>query len=150
MVDKHKRVISAVVLVILILFFVLSGGIIFKIGVLGITGIALYEYIKVYDCTNSKAITWVLAAGFAADIFILYFNSSEYILPIIYLIVLCSMAVPIFTKKYNVNKLVYFEHGKDIKAAIFREKQIKAGSRRDKVDLINSFNKDWNDLFYDL
>lgn len=102
MVDKHKRVLSAVVLVILILFFVLSGGIIFKIGVLGITGIALYEYIKVYDHTNSRAITWVLAAGFAADVFVLYFNSMEYILPIIYLVVLCSMAVPIFTKKYNV------------------------------------------------
>jgi phosphatidate cytidylyltransferase len=101
MVDKHKRVLSAAVLIILILFFVLSGGIIFKIGVLGITGIALYEYINVYSQTNSKAIIWVLAAGFVADIFILYFNSSEYILPIIYLVVLCSMSVPIFTKKYN-------------------------------------------------
>lgn len=55
-----------------------------------------------------------------------------------------------FTKKYNVDKLVYFEQGNDIKGAIFREKQIKAGSRKDKINLINSINKDWNDLFDDL
>ena len=55
-----------------------------------------------------------------------------------------------FTKKYNVNKLVYFEQGNDIKAAILREKRIKAGSRQDKVNLINSLNKDWNDLYYNL
>jgi len=55
-----------------------------------------------------------------------------------------------FTAKYNVEKLVYFEITSDIKAAIQREKQIKAGSRRKKIDLINSFNANWNDLFDDL
>jgi putative endonuclease len=55
-----------------------------------------------------------------------------------------------FTKKYNVNKLVYFELGNDIKEAISREKQIKAGSRQDKIDLVNSLNRAWNDLYYDL
>ena len=55
-----------------------------------------------------------------------------------------------FTKKYNVNKLVYFESGNDIKGAILREKQIKAGSRQKKIDLINSLNKEWKDMYYDL
>jgi len=47
-----------------------------------------------------------------------------------------------FTKKYNIDKLVYFECGDDINVAIAREKQIKAGSRQDKIDLINSMNPD--------
>jgi len=52
-----------------------------------------------------------------------------------------------FTKKYNVNKLVYFEFTNDVNSAIQREKQIKAGSRQKKIDLINSKNKEWKDLF---
>jgi putative endonuclease len=51
-----------------------------------------------------------------------------------------------FTKKYNVVKLVYFECGNDVNAAILREKQIKAGSRQKKIDLINSMNPEWKDL----
>lgn len=52
-----------------------------------------------------------------------------------------------FTKKYNVDKLVYFECGDDVNTAIFREKQIKAGSRKKKIDLVNSTNPDWKDLY---
>ena len=52
-----------------------------------------------------------------------------------------------FTKKYNVTKLVYLECGDDVNSAIFREKQIKAGSRQKKIDLINSLNPAWKDLF---
>ena len=52
-----------------------------------------------------------------------------------------------FTKKYNVTKLVYLECGDDVNSAIFREKQIKAGSRQKKIDLINSLNPEWKDLF---
>ena len=52
-----------------------------------------------------------------------------------------------FTAKYNVNKLVYFECGDDVNIAIFREKQIKAGSRKKKIDLVNSMNSEWKDLF---
>jgi len=52
-----------------------------------------------------------------------------------------------FTKKYNVEKLVYYECGDDVSIAIAREKQIKAGSRKDKLDLINSVNPQWKDLF---
>ena len=45
-----------------------------------------------------------------------------------------------FTRKYNVDQLVYYECGDDISVAIAREKQIKAGSRQDKIDLINGIN----------
>lgn len=51
-----------------------------------------------------------------------------------------------FTKKYNANQLVYYECGNDINVAIAREKQIKAGSRQDKIDLINSIDPEWKDL----
>jgi putative endonuclease len=51
-----------------------------------------------------------------------------------------------FTARYNVNKLVYYEIFSDVRMAIYREKQIKAGSRQKKIDLINSINPDWNDL----
>jgi putative endonuclease len=51
-----------------------------------------------------------------------------------------------FTARYNVDKLVYFEGFHEIGEAIAREKQIKAGSRQKKVDLIESINKEWNDL----
>ena len=55
-----------------------------------------------------------------------------------------------FTKKNNVNKLVYFEFTSDINSAIQKEKQIKAGSRQKKIDLINSINPEWKDLFNDI
>src|SRR5215208_2565241 len=55
-----------------------------------------------------------------------------------------------FTKKYNLEKLVYFECGDDVNIAIFREKQIKAGSRKKKIDLIESINPDWKDLFEEM
>jgi putative endonuclease len=55
-----------------------------------------------------------------------------------------------FTKKYNIIKLVYYEVLEDIENAIFREKQIKAGSREKKIQLINSMNGEWRDLYYEL
>jgi putative endonuclease len=56
----------------------------------------------------------------------------------------------VFTQKYNVHKLVYYEVGDDINVAIQREKQIKGGSRHKKMDLINGFNPEWRDLFDEL
>ena len=53
----------------------------------------------------------------------------------------------IFTKKYNVNKLVYYEVGDNVHAALAREKQIKGGSRKKKIDLVNDVNPEWKDLF---
>ena len=52
-----------------------------------------------------------------------------------------------FSTKYNLNKLVYWESFQEIGDAIGREKQIKAGSRQKKLDLINAFNPEWKDLF---
>ena len=52
-----------------------------------------------------------------------------------------------FTKKYNVDKLGYFEVFEDITKAIEREKQLKAGSRQKKIDLIEKNNKEWKDLY---
>ena len=52
-----------------------------------------------------------------------------------------------FTKKYKVNKLVYYEIFDDITNAILREKQIKAGSRKKKIELIESMNSKWLDLY---
>jgi len=52
-----------------------------------------------------------------------------------------------FTKKYNVTKLVYYEWTDNVISAIEREKQLKAGSRKKKVDLINQANPRWEDLY---
>ncbi|WP_298543688.1 GIY-YIG nuclease family protein [uncultured Aquimarina sp.] len=51
-----------------------------------------------------------------------------------------------FTKRYNINKLVYFETTIYINNAIKREKQIKKWNREWKINLINDLNPDWNDL----
>ena len=51
-----------------------------------------------------------------------------------------------FSKRYHVNKLVYFEHFDRIVDAIRREKQIKAGSRQKKINLINKENPTWKEL----
>ena len=52
-----------------------------------------------------------------------------------------------FTSKYNVYKLVYYEIFDDPENAILREKKIKAGKRQKKIDLINSMNESWEDLY---
>ncbi|MFO8100986.1 MAG: GIY-YIG nuclease family protein [Dehalococcoidia bacterium] len=52
-----------------------------------------------------------------------------------------------FTKKYNVDKLVYYETTNSIEAAINREKQLKKGSRKKKIELINQMNPNWEDLY---
>ena len=55
-----------------------------------------------------------------------------------------------FTRKYNVDKLVYYENFKDIRSAITREKQIKAGPRRKKIELIENVNSEWQDLYEEI
>jgi len=55
-----------------------------------------------------------------------------------------------FTKKYNLHKLVYYEVYEDAPSAILREKQIKSWKRRKKIDLINTINPEWKDLFSEL
>jgi putative endonuclease len=56
----------------------------------------------------------------------------------------------IFTKKYNIQKLVYYETGEDVNAVLAREKQIKGGSRKKKIDLIESLNPEWKDLYEEI
>jgi putative endonuclease len=61
-----------------------------------------------------------------------------------------SKLVKGFAEKYNVNKLVYFEQCNDSLVAIEREKQIKAGSRKNKFALIVGTNPDFSDLYKNL
>lgn len=58
-----------------------------------------------------------------------------------------SQLHPGFTKRYNVTKLVYYETFNNPSEAIKREKQIKAGSRKKKIELINGLNPEWRDLY---
>lgn len=51
-----------------------------------------------------------------------------------------------FTSKYECNKLVYYEEYQWIQDAIAREKQLKAGSRQRKINLIVAENPGWHDL----
>ncbi len=51
-----------------------------------------------------------------------------------------------FSARYNLDKLIYFEHFGSIEEAILREKQIKAASRKYKESLVNSMNPEWKDL----
>jgi putative endonuclease len=55
-----------------------------------------------------------------------------------------------FTSRYTVHKLVYYEVTDDAETAIAREKQIKAGSRQKKIELINGMNPEWRDLYEEL
>ena len=51
-----------------------------------------------------------------------------------------------FTKKYNINKLVYYEETSDVHIAIAREKEIKRWRREKKNKLVESINAEWKDL----
>ena len=55
-----------------------------------------------------------------------------------------------FTKKYDVDKLVYFEYGNYVTYAIERETVLKRWKREWKIELIEKMNPEWKDLYYDL
>ncbi len=55
-----------------------------------------------------------------------------------------------FSKKYNLNKLVYYEVGEDILSAIEREKQLKNWHREWKINLIKTQNPNFKDLYDDI
>jgi putative endonuclease len=55
-----------------------------------------------------------------------------------------------FTSRYRLRRLVYFEAHPYALDAIEREKQLKAGSRKQKVTLIGKMNPKWRDLFDDI
>ena len=52
-----------------------------------------------------------------------------------------------YTAKYDIRKLVYFEHTTDVRVAIEREKQIKSWNRAKKNALVETMNPDWKDLY---
>lgn len=52
-----------------------------------------------------------------------------------------------FTARYDVTRLVYYEHTTDVRAAIEREKQIKGWNRRRKNKLVETMNPQWQDLW---
>jgi putative endonuclease len=56
-------------------------------------------------------------------------------------------ALPGFTSKYRLYLLVWYERHEHMESAILREKQLKAGSRQRKLDLIESLNPQWQDLY---
>ena len=86
----------------------------------------------VYILTNSR--NTVLYTGVTSDLVKRVWQHKE-------------KEIPGFTKRYNVDKLVYFEVADDIEAAIQREKQIKGGSRQKKINLIETQNPRWEDLY---
>jgi putative endonuclease len=55
-----------------------------------------------------------------------------------------------FTKKYNVNKLVYYEETSNVYSAINREKELKKWRREKKNKLVESINPNWNDLIVEM
>ncbi len=55
-----------------------------------------------------------------------------------------------FSKRYQCKLLVYYEQYEDIDTAIAREKQLKGGSRKNKLALIESMNSEWSDLYNSL
>jgi putative endonuclease len=58
--------------------------------------------------------------------------------------------VPGFTSRYTCKLLVWYEQYDDMASAIVREKQIKAGSRKRKLALIEALNPDWRDPYDEL
>ena len=61
-----------------------------------------------------------------------------------------NAVTPGFGHRYDCKILVYYEMHDDMLGAITREKQIKAGSRKKKIVLIESVNPEWNDLYAEL
>ena len=61
-----------------------------------------------------------------------------------------SGQVPVFTKRYKVHSLVYYEFHENAESAIVREKQMKEWKRRWKIELIEKANPDWRDLYEEL
>jgi putative endonuclease len=51
-----------------------------------------------------------------------------------------------FTKRYGIDKLVYYESAEDLDGALYREKQIKGYNRKKKIALIENMNPMWTDL----
>ncbi|MCX7884796.1 MAG: phosphatidate cytidylyltransferase, partial [Caloramator sp.] len=100
---SDKRVISAAVAIPILIICVSLGGIIFKSAVILVSGICIFEYISAYKNSNHQIIKSILILGFILISMSILFNKTENsVLPLIYIIVIASMATPIFSTKYNV------------------------------------------------
>jgi len=55
-----------------------------------------------------------------------------------------------FSKKYDINRLIYFEQHQDVKSAILREKQMKKWNRAWKIRLVEKKNPKWQDLYEEI
>ncbi len=55
-----------------------------------------------------------------------------------------------FSRRYSLDKIVYFEYSNDVNATVRREKQLKKWNRQWKINLIEEFNPDWKDLYENL
>ncbi len=55
-----------------------------------------------------------------------------------------------FTKKYNIDRLVWYEQHGDVNEAIKREKQIKRWNREWKIEMIEKMNSEWRDLYQEI
>lgn len=99
----NTRVISAIVAIPILIFFTIVGGNIFKVGVMALTAIALFEYVSAYKNTNNKVIKPVIILIYLVNFILVFFNNNfEVNLTVLIFATLLSMAVPIFNKKYNV------------------------------------------------
>ena len=90
------------------------------------------KYYCVYIITNNR--NTVLYTGVTGELIGRIFHHK-------------NKSVSSFSSKYNINKLVYYEIYEDVNQAIAREKQIKGGSRKKKIELVNKKNPDWKDLY---
>lgn len=61
-----------------------------------------------------------------------------------------SKAIPSFTSRYNITRLVWFEVYADPLSAIAREKELKKWRRAWKVALIVKANPEWRDLYEEI
>ena len=99
------------------------------------TALVIDKQYWVYILTNDRHT--VLYVGVTSDLIARVYQHREKLLPG-------------FTSRYNLFKLVHYETGQDAQGAIAREKQIKAGSRQNILDLINRLNPEWRDLYDEL
>lgn len=97
-----QRVISAIVALPLLFIVTIIGGVVFRAAVTAITAIALFEYIKAYKNSEYKAQSVVLLLGFIAMFGFLFAKGDEVYSPFIFLVAVVAMALPIFSRKYNV------------------------------------------------
>lgn len=100
---------------------------------IAMTGIEMGKHGFVYILTNQR--NTVLYTGVTSDLQKRIWEHK-------------NKVVKGFTQKYNAHKLVYYEAFETIAAAIVREKQLKAGSRKKKVDLIVKMNPEWKEITF--